>query len=119
MTIQELLTDETKWTQSAYARLASGEPCSSVHPEAVCWCLIGAVNRCYGGPDILSASSPHYDQRRTIEQRLRAAIEQTDPARYGDPASPWYDCAPELHSWNDDHDRTFAEVRRIVEVANV
>ncbi len=32
------------WTQKAYARRQDGTACDSVSLDAVCWCLIGALN---------------------------------------------------------------------------
>lgn len=52
--VLDLLSDASKWTQNASARDAQGK---SVHPtaiEAVCWCVIGAVAKCY--PEITSQS---------------------------------------------------------------
>lgn len=47
MKAYELLADKSKWTQHAFARDAQGEECSSISSTAVCWCAIGAINRCY------------------------------------------------------------------------
>jgi hypothetical protein len=49
MKIHELLSDETKWTQNVHARDKDGHPLWSSHPQAVCWCLMGAVDKCYPG----------------------------------------------------------------------
>lgn len=47
MKIKELLTDESKWTQNAFGRDAEGLACFSGDPDAVCWCLLGAMTVCY------------------------------------------------------------------------
>lgn len=41
-----LLGEPSRWTQGAPARLANGVNCTSVHPEAVCWCVLGALTKC-------------------------------------------------------------------------
>lgn len=43
MTIRELLSDESKWTQRAPARNEAGELVGPQDSDAVCWCLWGAV----------------------------------------------------------------------------
>lgn len=47
MKIHELYSDESKWCRGASAITISGNPTHSASPEAVAWCLIGAVNKCY------------------------------------------------------------------------
>jgi hypothetical protein len=115
MTIQELLTDETAWTKNAYARLPTGEPCSSTNPGAASWCLLGAVNRCY--TDTARSERQNESARGEIERRLRAAIQRMVLAKADGTIK--HEDTPYLHSWNDDKRRTFAEVRRIIEAANV
>lgn len=48
MKIKELLSTEKKWTKGTYARNAVGKACSPYSEEAVCFCLLGAVDKCYG-----------------------------------------------------------------------
>jgi hypothetical protein len=48
MKIKELLTDESKWTQNAGARDKEKIPVPPKSEEAVCWCLFGAILKCYG-----------------------------------------------------------------------
>lgn len=47
MKVQELLSDRSKWTQGRLARDARGIPCSPRSSEAVCWCVYGALDKCY------------------------------------------------------------------------
>lgn len=48
MKVRELFSDESKWTQGADARNALGEKVMAEAEDAVCWCLFGAVQKCYG-----------------------------------------------------------------------
>lgn len=48
MKIKELLNDESKWTQGAYARDAQGRATTTFAQSATCFCLIGAAKACYG-----------------------------------------------------------------------
>lgn len=47
MTLVELFSQKGTWTQGAEARNINGERVSSNSTTAVCFCLLGAVNRCY------------------------------------------------------------------------
>lgn len=47
MKIHELLSDPAKWTQDANARDKHGNPVNAESEDAVCWCLIGALYKCY------------------------------------------------------------------------
>jgi hypothetical protein len=50
--IRELLSDEKRWTQRAYARNVLGIPCDPEADEAVCWDLIGGATKVRGWPYI-------------------------------------------------------------------
>lgn len=39
----ELISDESRWTQKAHARTATGENVKPRNQQAVCWCGLGAV----------------------------------------------------------------------------
>lgn len=41
----ELLADPKSWTQCTRARNAAGVSVESNDPEAVCWCIIGAISK--------------------------------------------------------------------------
>ncbi len=53
--MKELLSDPTKWTQGESARDEHGNKCSALEPQAVCFCLLGAMNRCYPGQTFTEA----------------------------------------------------------------
>lgn len=46
MKIKELFADKNNWTCGAMSRNMKGERCSINH--GVCWCLVGAIIKCYG-----------------------------------------------------------------------
>ena len=48
MKAHELLKEESNWCRQAYARDRSGRHIQPDDPEAVRWCLVGAIHRCYG-----------------------------------------------------------------------
>ena len=48
MKAHELLADPKHWTKRAYARDKDGQSVSAHSDEAVCWCVLGAIIKCYG-----------------------------------------------------------------------
>jgi len=40
---RELISQESAWTQGAFARDANGKPCGMTSDSAVCWCAGGAL----------------------------------------------------------------------------
>ena len=49
---REIIADPARWTKNAVARNAAGKEVPASHPEAVCWCVTGAIGRVTGYPDI-------------------------------------------------------------------
>lgn len=47
MTVRELLSDPNRWTKCAHARDADGKAVLWTSDEAVCFCLAGAIDRCF------------------------------------------------------------------------
>ena len=45
MTVKELLSDPKRWTKHANARDSNGQDCNLRSPEAVCWCITGAMSK--------------------------------------------------------------------------
>ena len=54
MTLRELFKSARQWTKRAYARdhknKKIGRMVDECGPDAVCWCLLGGLRRCY--PDL-------------------------------------------------------------------
>jgi len=92
MTVAELLSDESKWTNGMFARDARGRSMNPRDAEASCWCLIGAVLRCYG---------TNVNRCIASLNRLKESI------------------GPDVEAWNDAPERTFADVRRVIEEAGI
>lgn len=68
-----LIDTPKKWTKGALARAESGEPIYTDDPEAVCFCLHGAVNRVSGHQEHL---------RRGAKDKIALAIDTMYPG-YG------------------------------------
>jgi hypothetical protein len=101
MKAKDLLSDPSRWTQRASARDRLGNSCSSLSPRAVKFCIIGAMARAYlpGDGDIEKA-----------ERRIREAMVELG-----------WECGEimALGTWNDDPSRTFDDVKRVLEKADV
>lgn len=54
MTLRELFKSARQWTKRAYARdhknKKIGRMVDECGPDAVCWCLVGGLRRCYPDP---------------------------------------------------------------------
>lgn len=109
MKVKELLSEETKWTKNHYAKNEEGEPVSSLFSEACCWCLKGAVTKCYYNPAI---ENYHVIQQEAVD-KLRAAVKQLFPSRVNHPSR----C--EAATFNDHPETTFADIQKVLELADV
>ncbi len=47
--VLDLLQDPSHWTQGTFAKSQSGKEVNPKSPIAVCWCLRGAIAKCYTG----------------------------------------------------------------------
>ena len=95
MKVRELLTDESKWTKGWNARTTDYSPVTYDHHDASCWCLLGAIYKCHCyPPPILSLI------RKELE--INPQWSNTD-----------------ITSWNDSEDRTFEEVKELVEKLDI
>ena len=91
MKVQDLLTDESKWCQEAEAMSDFG-PTWWGSRCAFSWCLVGAVHKCY--PNSI-------DERAEIYVFLKCKLAESPV------------------SWNDAPERTFAEVRALIEELDI
>lgn len=90
MKIQELLSNNSKWTQGAIARRADGEKLrSATSKTAVCWCLKGAIKKCY--------PSNFLDIERKVRIELSVSIV----------------------TFNDETHRIFSDIRALIERLNI
>lgn len=46
-TLTELFEDKSRWTQGTMARDTNGKMLPSEDPSAVCWCLLGGLDKVY------------------------------------------------------------------------
>ena len=93
MKVKELLANERHWTQGTFARDAKGQEIGALFPEAACWCLRGALMRCYG-----EVGPAHWQ----AENRIKEVLGNNGIVRF-----------------NDDESTTHADVLRVLEAADV
>lgn len=89
MKIRDLLTDPSKWCQHSRAEGVNGDCYHPLAAEAVRWCLLGALERVYD-----------YRYRDQVLEKLRSEL-------------------PNISIWNDAPERTFAEVRALIEKLDI
>jgi hypothetical protein len=95
MTVQELLSDESKWTTYTYARNVDGARVNYASPDAVCWCVLGAIRKCY--PD----SAIHYQD--ILEKTIQKLTSEFHTAA----------------DYNDYDSTTFADIQNLIKEANI
>lgn len=96
MTLQTLFKKPGSWTQGALARTRKRNVVSPHSTAAVCYCLEGALVRCY----------PEHAERVSARQMLIAAIRKL----FG---------TPNYVNWNDESGRRIRQIRRAVKEANI
>lgn len=91
MKVRDLLTDESKWTKGVFASTANGRRAAFCESDAVRFCLLGAITRCYP-----------YTERHVAIDRVASQLSGRGIAE-----------------WNDDKNTTFADVRSLVEKLDI
>lgn len=102
MTVQELLSDESKWTKGTFARDENNCNIDPYSKGAICWCIKGAIMRCYEGDD----------EYWHANNEIRAAIAKL---KYFD--KPTINI--NIMGFNDNPNTTFADIRRVIEEADI
>lgn len=107
MKIRELLSTPDRWTSGCTARTAEGWPVAALdysgplalHHLARSWCLLGAIDKCYPVPSDATA----------VVKKVFGAL------------APKMRMGPEVAiiRWNDAKDRTFEEVKKLVDELDV
>lgn len=95
MKIKELLTDESKWTKEVNARDSRGVPIDPNSDGASCFCIIGAIFKCYPDPQ----------EHNDVYDKIKAEVTSRYPT-------------PFLSDWND-HEATFEQIREVLEKVDV
>lgn len=83
----EILTDESRWTQGAFARTAQGRVVAPESKKASKWCLVGSM----------------------------ASISRVSPETYGELFARVPVSHQSVGDWNDSPTRTFSDVRALLD----
>jgi len=97
MKVRDLLSSPEKWTQGVIARDATGFGCDATDDDAVCWCLTGALVKCYGPMKAFSMVGLFYPRI---------------PANGGSHSD-------DIGIWNDAPERTYPEVKALVDELDI
>jgi hypothetical protein len=100
MKAKDILSDSSKWTQGVMARNKRGDPTWPEYKNAVAWCLYGALIRAYG-------LGEGQDEALAVRRAISSICNGFD-STYGS-----------IECWNDDPGRTFDDVKRVLEEADV
>jgi hypothetical protein len=101
MKIKDLLTSDDKWTQGVMARDRFGRECLPGSPDAESYCIMGALCKAY-------------DDGGAMDRAIIAILNAIGLDE------EWYECPTgAIENWNDDADRTFEDVRKVLEKADV
>lgn len=98
MKVKELLASPSAWTQGSYARDKDGYHTFIDNPQAYCFCLGGAVIRCYKDP---------YECDEAYRKLLEAIKKRTGLE------------VSLLFVFNDDPKTTHADILAVAEAADV
>jgi hypothetical protein len=95
-TVQELLSQPSRWTTRQYARNSHGDHVKPYDPHATCWCLVGAIDKVY--PDQSNANVAIEKVRTVLTTKYRHEF-------------------PNVIEFNDNHN--YSEVLEVVTLANI
>lgn len=110
--LDEVLTDESKWTQKKAARRADGTEVTSGHPEAVKFCIMGAA--CRSLEVLKNRESGWAEGEWAVHEDIVRAIEDSLPRGFFRGGDATFGPIP---AFNDDPHTTFEDVRLLVKRA--
>ena len=104
MTMQELFSAPSTWTQKAYARNRKGQATETCSPDAVSWCVLAGLSKCH---------AEDYGQYVKKARAIAGYIEKG-----GVDLASW-ERRLLIIQWADSPLRTFADIRKLVESLNI
>ena len=97
MKAYELLSDPSRWTQKTMARNKHGDATSPLDLDACSFCLVGAIERCYGS----------IDEGIPLEELIKQELKVQAPN------------FEFIGQWNDAPDRTHEEVVELLKKLDI
>lgn len=98
MKLKKLFSSKRKWTQGELAKDSRGNFAEPLSNEAVCWCLLGAIEKCYGRRTKLSKKV-----LEKIDYHLFQSLVGEGPVAV----------------WNDDPYRKFRDIKKLVDTLDI
>jgi len=98
MKAHELLSDASKWTKGAFAKNKDGIRTNYSSRNAVCWCLLGAMDKCY--------DKSGWEFQFALFNKLRTVIK----TKYN---------ITGVSKFNDAPERTFEEVHNLLKELDI
>lgn len=109
--VKELLNSPERWTKESYGRNANGMPVMGNDPRAVCFCLLGAVDRVVWG----TKSTDEYTREENAEKLERRKSIMLVLNSYVKDRTANYKAISGLIDFNDN--ATYEEVMAMLEEA--
>jgi hypothetical protein len=108
MKVLDLLKTEKQWIKYYLGKTKAGEHVAGNHPDAVKWCLLGAIQKCYTG---LQVKPSRYEWAvNRLMKAIRALHPEYRKITFTSSIIP---------DFNNIHTTTFRRIRRVLKKANV
>lgn len=96
MKAYELLSSKEKWTKKVYATTENGTSCDPRSDEAICFCVLGAIEKCYYVSDSIEDIKIYTD----VIAKLKSKV-----------------C--NIPKWNDAKERTYEEIVEVLKELDI
>lgn len=110
MKVWEFLNTPEKWTKGSYARIKNGDMCNIDNSQAVCFCVSGAIAKCYGD-SVRIENGVYYTEAVKTVRKLEDFLMKKYKVPSGYRNYPDYpDYIFSVAIWNDKVDLTYEEM---------
>jgi hypothetical protein len=103
LSLRELFSSKARWTQGADGKDSSGNTLSATNPEAVRWCTGGGLSLVYGHDPTL-----HQKMVQVVLAYLQGHVDEGESPQ-----------DVSINGWNDEPNRSFKDIRKLVTEAEV
>jgi hypothetical protein len=108
MKVRELLSDESKWCKGPLAVDKEGRQTTPKSPTACKWCLWGAILRCYADDPLVPSDNAYCAAKHKIIDIIQEIHGSSRRGR-----------GRGIAVFNEASETTFAEIREVLERADV
>lgn len=100
--VKDLLDSSNKWTKNHYARDIYGHSVSQFSNYATCFCLDGAMQKCYG------TKKEYIDISKKVLNYLHTTNKIHEPLTH-----------QKIFQWNDKAQTTFKDIKELVQILDI